>query len=56
MFADQMEDLEIKLQIELEMNARREADHNPCADPTLYCPWGIMGPLDYKDNIGRKPQ
>lgn len=55
MSGDQMEDIDIKLQIERLIKAQRDAEHNPCADPSLYVPWGIMGPQDYKDNIGRKP-
>lgn len=49
MFADAMDDLEIKLAIERELDAREDAQVNPDADPSLTCPWGIMGPLDYRE-------
>ena len=49
MFADYMEDLEIKLAVEKECRLRRDAETDPNADPSLYVPWGIMGPQDYRD-------
>ena len=53
MFADYMEDLEIKLAVEKECRLRRDAENDPCADRSLYVPWGIMGPMDYDDNATR---
>lgn len=48
MWADAMDDLEISLQVQRQVDLRRNAEIDPQADISLYVPWGIMGPEDYK--------
>jgi hypothetical protein len=51
MFADSMEDLEITLAVRKHAELRRDCEIDQNADPSLYCPWGIMGPMDYSKRI-----
>lgn len=48
MSPDLMEDLEISLAVRAQCEKRREAERDPQADISLYVPFGIMGPEDYK--------
>jgi hypothetical protein len=49
MTPDKMDELEINLAVRKEMDAREEAQTSADADPSLTCPWGIMGPKDYRE-------
>lgn len=51
MFADAMDDLEIKLRVEREADLRDDARSNPNSDPSLYTPWGIMRLEDYPERL-----
>lgn len=48
MFTDAMEDLDITLAVKKDLELRRDAEVNSDADPSLYSPWAIMGPMDYR--------
>ena len=52
-----MEDLEISLRLRTQQDARKQAEVDPQEDPSLYTPWGILGPQDYaKEGLkGEKP-
>ncbi len=56
MSPDSMDDLEISLRLRTQQDARKQAEADPCADPSLYTPWGILGPQDYSKKDIRSDQ
>jgi hypothetical protein len=49
MTPEAMDEVEITLAIRKEMEASKSARTDPNADPSLFAPWGILGPQDYAE-------
>jgi hypothetical protein len=49
MSPDHMEDVAISLAVEKQCQKRCQAIEDPTVDPSLYTPWGMMGPADNEE-------
>ena len=49
MSPDKMEDVDISIAVAQQIEKRGQASVEASADPSLYTPWGIMGPADNEE-------